>query len=136
MEKEHKIVEEIEAELNILIAEDNVINQKVIKVLFKNLGYEIDIVSNGKEAIENINKKEYDIVFMDIMMPEMDGLEATREIRAMSNELPIIALTADLGNETKKNAYKSGINEFIGKPIKSDELKKIMIKWFKTDKET
>ena len=121
--------------MNILIAEDNIINQEVVKVLFKNLGYEIDIVSNGKEAIKNINKKKYDIVFMDIMMPEIDGLEATREIRAMGNKLPIIALTADLGKETKKNAYKAGVNEFIGKPIKSDELKKVMIKWFKIEKE-
>ncbi|MCD6565249.1 MAG: response regulator [Bacteroidales bacterium] len=135
MEKEHQIVEEIKKELNILVAEDNIINQKVVKVLFKNLGYEIDIVSNGKEAIKSINKKKYDIVFMDIMMPEMDGLEATREIRAMGNELPIVALTADLGNETKKNAHKAGVNEFIGKPIKSDNLKKVMIKWFKTAKE-
>lgn len=135
LEKEPQIVEEIEKELNILIAEDNIINQKVVKVLFKNLGYEIDIVSNGKEAIETINKKRYDIVFMDIMMPEMDGLEATREIRAKGYKMPVIALTADLGNETKKRAYKAGVNEFIGKPIKSDELKKIMIKWFKTDKE-
>jgi len=135
MEMEHQIVEEIKKELNILVAEDNIINQKVIKVLFKNLGYEIDIVSNGKEAIKGINKKKYDIVFMDIMMPEIDGLEATREIRAMGYKMPIIALTADLGTETKKSAYKSGINEFIGKPIKSDKLKKIMIKWFKIDKE-
>jgi len=135
LEKEPQIVEEIEKELNILIAEDNIINQEVVKVLFKNLGYEIDIVSNGKEAIKNINKKKYDIVFMDIMMPEIDGLEATREIRAMGYKMPIIALTADLGNETKKNAYKSGVNDFIGKPIKSDKLKKVMIKWFKTEKE-
>jgi CheY-like chemotaxis protein len=135
LEKEPQIVEEIKEGLNILIAEDNIINQKVVKVLFKNLGYEIDIVSNGKEAIKTINKKKYDIVFMDIMMPEMDGLEATREIRAKGYKLPIIALTADLGNKTKKSAYDAGINEFIGKPIKSDELKKIMIKWFKVDKE-
>ena len=135
MEMEHQIVEEVKKELNILVAEDNIINQKVVKVLFKNLGYEIDIVPNGKEAIKSINKKKYDIVFMDIMMPEIDGLEATREIRAMGYKMPIIALTADLGNETKKSAYKSGINEFIGKPIKSDKLKKIMIKWFKIDKE-
>jgi CheY-like chemotaxis protein len=135
LEKEPQIVEEIEKELNILIAEDNIINQEVVKVLFKNLGYEIDIVSNGKEAIKNINKKKYDIVFMDIMMPEIDGLEATREVRAMGYKMPIIALTADLGNETKKNAYKSGVNDFIGKPIKSDKLKKVMIKWFKTEKE-
>jgi len=122
LEIEPQIVEEIEKELNILIAEDNLINQKVVKVLFKNLGYEIDIVSNGKEAIKAINRKKYDIVFMDIMMPEVDGVEATREIRAMGYKMPVIALTADLGNETKKSAYESGVNEFIGKPIKSDEL--------------
>ncbi|MCK4630664.1 MAG: response regulator, partial [Bacteroidales bacterium] len=121
--------------LNILVAEDNIINQKVVKVLFKNLGYEIDVVSNGEEAIKTISKKKYDIVFMDIMMPEIDGLEATREIRAMGYKIPIIALTADLGDKTKKSAYDAGINEFVGKPIKSDELKKIMIKWFKVDKE-
>ncbi|NQU81924.1 MAG: response regulator [Bacteroidetes bacterium] len=134
LEKEPQIIEEIEKELNILIAEDNIINQKVVKVLFKNLGYEIDIVSNGKEAIKTINKKKYDIVFMDIMMPEIDGLEATREIRAMGYKMPVIALTTDLGNETKKSAYDAGINEFVGKPIKSDQLKKIMIKWFKVDR--
>lgn len=135
LEKEPQIVEEIKEGLNILVAEDNIINQKVVKVLFKNLGYEIDVVSNGEEAINTISKKKYDIVFMDIMMPEIDGLEATREIRAKGYKIPIIALTADLGDKTKKSAYDAGINEFVGKPIKSDKLKKIMIKWFKVDKE-
>ena len=135
LEDEHQIVGGIKKGLNILIAEDNVINQKVVKILFKNLGHEIDMVSNGEEATKRINKKKYDIVFMDIMMPEMDGLEATREIRAKGYKMPIIALTADLGDKTKQNAYKAGVDEFIGKPIKSDELKKIMTKWVITDKE-
>lgn len=134
MKKESPRIEEIKKDINILAAEDNVINQKVVKVLFKNLGYEIDIVSNGEEAVNSIGNKEYDILFIDIMMPEMDGLEATREIRKKGYKNPVVALTADLGEKTKKNAYKAGINDFIGKPLKSDEIKRIMIKWFKVEK--
>lgn len=135
VEKTYTKVENIEKGLNILVAEDNVINQKVIKILFKNLGYEIDIVSNGEEAVRKISANKYDIVFMDMIMPEKDGFEATREIRSKGYKMPVIALTADLGKETKKNAYDAGVDEFIAKPIKSDELKKIMIKWFKTENE-
>ena len=74
-------------ELSILLAEDNLINQKVAQSIFKNIGYEIDIVKNGTEAVEQVEKENYDVLFMDLLMPEMDGFQATEIIRAAGHKL-------------------------------------------------
>ncbi len=117
-------------DIEILVAEDNLINQKVNKTFFKNLGYEIDIAENGKIAVEMTEKKDYDIVFMDIMMPEMDGWEATGLMRDKGKDFPIVAITADIGNEARDRAKEEGMNDFIPKPVRIEEIKRVLLRWF------
>ncbi len=113
-----------------MVAEDNLINQKTAQVIFKNLGYEIDIAANGLEALKMTKANPYDIIFMDIMMPEMDGWEATKKIRDHGVQIPIIALTADFSDEAREKAREEELQDFIAKPIKIDDVKSVLIKWF------
>lgn len=124
--KAHKI----KTNLKILVAEDNIINQKVAKTLFKNIGYEIDFAKNGIEVLERVNNFAYDIIFMDIMMPEMDGIEATKELRQNGIKVPIIAMTANIAKDEKNKAIASGMNDYITKPVKVEVVRKILIKLF------
>jgi len=123
-------VDTIKKDLKILVAEDNLINQQVAKAIFKNLGFEIDMAENGNEAIAKINDNNYDVIFMDIMMPELDGMEATKKLRKQNHNLPIIALTADINKEVQDKMKEVGMNDCIAKPIRVDEIKKVLIKWF------
>ena len=116
--------------LLILIAEDNAINQKVAETIFGNLGYHIDIAANGQEALDMVQKKGYDIIFMDILMPEKDGIEATVEIRGNGHQMPIVAMTATATKKGKSMAIASGMNDYIIKPVKIDQIKRILYKWF------
>jgi CheY-like chemotaxis protein len=104
--------------LNILVAEDNVINQKVIKQVLSKFGYQPVIVNNGQEAVYTAGANNFDLILMDVQMPEMDGLEATRAIRREQIHQPIIiAMTASAMPEDKLNCSKAGMNYFISKPI-------------------
>ncbi len=116
--------------LKILVAEDNQVNQIVAQSLFKSIGYEIDIVSNGREALEKVREKEYDIVFMDIRMPLKNGLDATYEIRKLGYTMPIVAMTANASESDKTEAIEVGMNDFIPKPVRIEMLKNIIIKNF------
>ncbi|MEM9159567.1 MAG: response regulator, partial [Verrucomicrobiota bacterium] len=122
-----------EMPLRILLAEDNAVNQKVAKRLFTKLGYEIKLAGNGLEAIKAIAEGEYDLVFMDIQMPEMDGLEATRQIISRwGDERPrIIALTANAMREDRENCYAAGMDDYLTKPFKQSELKDVVAKTFR-----
>ncbi len=116
---------------SILLAEDNPVNQKVALRVLKHLGYQADVVGNGKEVIKAIADKSYDLIFMDIQMPEMDGLEATQYIRSQEKEsqLPPIAIVAITANATHDDQYtcrKAGMNDYISKPIQIEELRKIL----------
>jgi PAS domain S-box-containing protein len=124
--KLHKLKTDIE----ILIAEDNAINQKVAKTLFKNIGYEVDFANNGLEVLDVVKAKNYDIIFMDIMMPEMDGIQATIELRKAGIGIPIIAMTANIAKDEKTNALLAGMNDYVTKPVRIDTVKKILIKLF------
>lgn len=106
----------------ILIAEDNKMNAIVIKKMLQRWPVEITIAKNGIEAIELHAKKEYDIILMDLQMPEMDGYQSSRIIRAINKNIPIIAFTASLLDETRKLALESGINDFILKPCEPKAL--------------
>jgi CheY-like chemotaxis protein len=123
-------VHQMKADLKILVAEDNAINQKVAKTLFKNIGYEVEFAKNGLEVIEMVKLQQYDIIFMDIMMPEMDGIQATIELRRQKIDIPIIAMTANVAKDEKNNAIASGMNDYITKPVRLDTIKKIFIKLF------
>ena len=117
-------------DLKILVAEDNSANQIVAQSLFKRLGHDIDLAANGREALEKVKEKEYDIVFMDIRMPEKNGLDAAHELRMMGYNMPIVAMTANAGEADKTEAIEAGMNNFISKPVNINVLKNIMIKLF------
>ena len=116
------------SDFKILLAEDNLVNQKVAKRVLTHLGYEADIVSNGLEAIRAIADKSYDLILMDIQMPEMDGLETTRYIRKQELELQlppivIVAMTANATDDHQNICHDAGMSDYIGKPIQIDKLK-------------
>ena len=124
--------------LRILLAEDNSFNQMIALKLLAKLGYQADCALNGLEVLKAIEQKSYDLILMDIQMPEMDGLEATRQIRQMestrgvsnlTNQIKIIAMTANVMNEDRENCLKVGMNDFISKPVRIEEIAKILKKW-------
>jgi PAS domain S-box-containing protein len=111
--------------LRILLAEDNVINQKVATRILSQMGYRPDVVHNGLEAIEALDRAKYDVVLMDIQMPDMDGLEATRQIRKRftGNKRPwIIAMTANAMDSDRKNCFESGMDGYLSKPVRIEAL--------------
>lgn len=118
--------------LKVLLVEDNVINQMVAIRMLNRLGYRPDIAANGKEAIDAVRNIKYDIVLMDILMPELDGLEASRIIR---NEIPpdrmpiIIAMTANAMSGDKENYLQAGMDDYISKPVSIDGLQMLFEKW-------
>ncbi|NOY37044.1 MAG: response regulator [Chlorobi bacterium] len=130
-----KALDTISRDLKILIAEDNQINQKVMQVYFKNLGFEVDIADDGSTAVEKAKKNQYDIIFMDVMMPIKDGWEATRDLRNEGIDIPIIAVTADVSEETRLRSMESSMNDYIPKPVKIDDIKRVLIKHFSVNKQ-
>ena len=117
--------------LRLLTVEDNATNQKVARQILKRLGYETDVVNNGEEAVLALRSKTYDLIFMDIHMPQMDGLEATRAIRQETyaeGQPLIIALTADVLPGEREKCLEAGMDDYIPKPIKIDSLKGIIEK--------
>jgi CheY-like chemotaxis protein len=119
--------------LKILLAEDNPINQKVAKMHLEKLGHQVETANNGKIALDMFTKNEYDLIFMDVQMPEMDGIESTKRIREFENDIQskkpiiIIALTANAMKGDKEACLDAGMNEYMSKPFKPDELKKILM---------
>jgi CheY-like chemotaxis protein len=116
--------------LTILLAEDNVVNQKLTMRVLSKLGYkDVAIAQNGLEAIEKFNDKFYEVILMDVQMPEMDGLEATRLIRQKQYQQPvIISMTANAMQDDKDQCIKAGMDEYISKPINLDELVSALIR--------
>ncbi|MBP1910710.1 response regulator [Methanolobus bombayensis] len=121
-------------ELRILLAEDNIVNQKVAQSMLKKLGHHVDTVADGKEALDSLKTIPYDLVLMDVQMPEMDGLEATKAIRyseppVLKRDIPIIAMTAHAMKGDKEKCLEAGMNDYISKPVSLQSLQKIMQKW-------
>ena len=111
--------------LVVLVVEDNVVNQKVAAGLLKRLGATVELAANGVEAVAKCRDNEYDVVLMDCHMPEMDGYEATMEIRKMDGalrHLPIVALTAGVSGEERLKALQAGMDGFLAKPVNREEL--------------
>jgi PAS domain S-box-containing protein len=123
--------------LHILLAEDNVMNQKLALRMLNKLGYTADTAQNGREALERLQQGTYDVVFMDVQMPEMDGLEATERFRAyqqtVSGSPPvrpyIIAMTANAMPGDREVCLQAGMNDYISKPIRMDELQDMIVKY-------
>ncbi len=123
--------------LRILVAEDNIINQKLVLKMLGQLGFIADVVGNGKEVIEALKRQRYDIIFMDVQMPELDGLETTRYIikNWRDDVRPrIIAMTANAMHGDREICIDAGMDDYISKPILVDEIKEIIKKWVKTEK--
>jgi CheY-like chemotaxis protein len=111
------------ANLRLLIAEDNPVNQRVASRMLQKLGYRADVVDNGRLAVEAVERESYDVVFMDVQMPELDGLEATRQIKARPGPAPwIVALTAHALEEDRQQCLAAGMNDFLSKPVQLNEL--------------
>jgi len=118
--------------LNILIAEDNVVNQKLASHILVKMGYKPDISVNGHDALSAMTIKKYDMIFMDVQMPEMDGLEATRFIREnMVHQPVIIAMTANAMSEDKELCLKTGMDDYLSKPMKIADIMDVLERWGK-----
>ncbi len=122
----------------ILLVDDNEINQEVAKALMEPFAMKIDVASNGKQAVEMVLKKQYDIVFMDHFMPVMDGQKATEIIRGMEGEafqsLPVIALTADAVQGVREELFQAGMNDFVSKPIDVADVSRVLRQWLPGEK--
>lgn len=117
---------------DILVVEDNPVNQKLIVIFLEKAGFTVTVTNNGKEAIDTISSgKKFDIIFMDIHMPVMDGVAATKEIRAMGIKTPIIALTANVIKEDIENFIASGMNNHIAKPINFNKINEVLHQYLK-----
>ncbi len=130
--KEKKLSEDFAERypLNILIAEDNIVNQKLAIKMLNKLGYEPHLAKNGKEVMEMIGHEYYDIILMDVQMPEMDGLEATRMIRTCLETQPvIIAMTANVMMGDRDECIQAGMDDYISKPFELNELLSQLEKW-------
>lgn len=111
--------------LTILLAEDNPVNQLVAKGMVTKLGHTVDVANNGLEVLEKLRIRTYDVILMDVHMPEMDGTEATEQIRAewpQSTQPTIIALTADTKEQQRAAYLAGGMDDYVSKPIQLPEL--------------
>jgi PAS domain S-box-containing protein len=117
-------IEDTRRTLRILLAEDNLVNQELATAMLRKRGHLVDIANNGREAVDAVRRGGYDVVLMDIQMPELDGIGATHEIRRLldGRALPIIALTANLMSGERERCLAEGMDDYLGKPFKPHEL--------------
>ena len=137
----HSVAENRKHNTRILLVEDNLINRKLALKILKNLGFRIDVAINGLEAVKAVKSKPYDLVLMDVQMPEMDGLTAARKIREneertavgkqqeVFHPIPIIAMTAGAMKGDKERCLEAGMDDYISKPIRVAQLAEIIEKW-------
>lgn len=124
------------SDVRVLLAEDNVVNQKVAAKFLKKFGYDVTIVADGRQALDQLETGLFDVILMDVNMPVMDGLEATREIRKRESEgasahLPIIALTATAMKGDREICLEAGMDDYLPKPIQPTELKNVLERWIR-----
>lgn len=118
--------------VHILLAEDNAINALLTRTLLEAEGHIVETVEDGQLAVEAMKTQSFDLIFMDMRMPNMDGLEATRNIRRLPNvpsDLPIIALTANAFDDDRNACFDSGMNDFMTKPVSAEELSEMVTRW-------
>jgi len=118
------------SELRLLVAEDNPVNRKVVLQLLGRLGYRADWAGNGQEVLEALHRQDYDVVLMDLQMPVLDGISATREVRSRTLEQPwIVALTANTFEEDRQSCFEAGMDDFLAKPIRSRDLMRVLARY-------
>ncbi|HBL74689.1 MAG: histidine kinase [Bacteroidetes bacterium GWF2_42_66] len=121
----------MDSQLSILLVEDNMLNQRIVTFSLKKYNHAVHIANNGLEAVEQFQKASFDVILMDIMMPVMDGLEATQKIRSIEVEnnvekrTPIIAITANTMDNDRDKCISYGMDEFMAKPFDMDKLNSI-----------
>ena len=127
--------------LNVLLAEDNLINQKVATFSLKQMGFTVDIANHGAEAVERFKSNAYDLILMDVQMPELSGFDATREIRSIENNagnarrIPIIALTANAMKGDMERCIAAGMDAYLSKPFQQEELQQLIAHYFQKESE-
>ena len=145
---QYTIREEMKHSISILLAEDNLVNQKLAKLMLTKAGYRVEVANNGKEAVEKYTASpgDFDLIFMDIQMPEMDGMQATQEIRNRESQtknkkddkfkiqnsklrVPIVAMTAHAMQGDREKCLEAGMDDYISKPIKRELVFKVIEKW-------
>ena len=128
-----------QSKAHVLVAEDNPVNQMVALRMLERLGYRVDVVENGAEALEAVSLGNYDAVLMDVQMPEMDGHEATKRIRereGAQRRTPIIAMTAGALEGEREEALSAGMDDYVAKPVKAEELDRVLARWTSRDDPT
>ena len=120
---------EVTEGMKVLVAEDNPINQTLVEILLSDLGHDVTLVSDGREAVQKVKAESWDLVLMDVQMPELDGLEATEQIRKWEastsrQRVPIIALTAQALQGDRERCLQMGMDGYLSKPIDEDELER------------
>lgn len=127
----------VASSFKVLCVDDDKINLRVIAEILKQYGIHADVAESGIEAVKMVGSNEYNLVFMDYVMPEFNGIETLAEIRKLKNcskdELPIVAITADVMNKTREEFFNKGINDFLIKPYKKEELIQILLKYLPLD---
>lgn len=121
--------------IRVLLAEDNAINALLTRTLLEADGCHVDVVEDGMLAVDAMRVNKYDMILMDMRMPNMDGLEATRQIRKLSNEakaIPIVALTANAFDDDRNACFDAGMNDFMTKPVSAEELQQMVQTWTKS----
>jgi signal transduction histidine kinase/CheY-like chemotaxis protein len=119
----------LRAGARILLVEDNEINQKIAKVILERAHQVVEIANHGGEAVEKVEGSAYDLILMDMQMPVMDGLEATRRIRALGKTMPILAMTANAFQEDREKCEEAGMDDFVTKPVAPKRLYEILARW-------
>ncbi len=126
-----------EASQRVLVVDDNLINQKLAVLLLERYGYQVDVVGNGKEAVEAVDHFPYSLIMMDCLMPVMDGYEATKLIRSKedsSTHIPIIAMTANAMKGDKEKCHEAGMDDYLAKPMHTEQVSAVLARWLPTSK--
>ena len=123
-------------ERRVLVVEDDKSNQVVFSTLLKNMGLDFDLAVTGRQAVEAVRQRTYAIILMDIRMPDLDGLEATKTIRSLGSvngrQIPIVAVTAQAMDGDKERCIWAGMSDYLSKPFTREELEKTIFRWIGT----